>query len=210
MNRWSFRSIAAVFLYATSIALTGCGSESSNDSPSGDDSSSGGGPADNSFPGYGGELTATAQGVFTINELMPANSNTIQDEGGAFPDWIEIHNAADGPASLANFWLGDDPDPPDRLRTQLTEDLVVPAHGVILLFADSDPEQGSHHLTFDLGRAGEWVVLSDPNGAVIDSIQWDSTAPQDESYARTEDGGGTFVWCQSPTPGRLNGSSCSQ
>ncbi len=216
MTRLPGPAIAAGLLYAASVVLSGCGDDSGDSeggeagstSTGGDTGSGGSAARDPTFPGMGGALTATTEGVFFVNEVMPSNHATIQDEGGSYPDWLEIYNAADGPASLGDYWIGDDPSEP--YRAQLSADLVVPAQGVILLFADSDPEQGTHHLPFDLDRDGNAVILSDPDGQQIDMIEWTTVAPQDQSYARSADGGGSFVWCAMPTPGQLNGATCAQ
>ena len=203
-------------LVLAACALTGCGDDGGDDAAAsgtggaagqtgtgGSSATSGG----SSIPGVGGSMTATTPGQFFINEVMPSNTMTIQDESGAFPDWIEIYNAADGPSDLGGYWISDKTD--NRFKEQLLQGLVVPAGGVALLFADSDPEEGIHHLTFNLNRDGEAVVLSDPDGNEVDSVTW-TTAPSDQSYARTTDGAGTFVWCATPTPGVLNGTSCAQ
>jgi hypothetical protein len=215
--------IAALLLYAVSVALAGCGDDS-GEGEGGEAGSPGVGGAtgmggrDTAFPGMGGALTPTTEGEFYINEVMPSNHNTIQDETGAYPDWIEIYNAADGPASLGNYWLGDDPSPEpdpdtsqsDLLRVQLPEHFVIPAHGVILLFADNDESQGDNHLPFNLAAEGEWVILTDPEGNQADAVQWTELAPGDQSLARTVDGAGEFVWCSTPTPGQPNGTACPQ
>ena len=39
---------------------------------------------------------------FRISEFMAANTRTLADEDGDYPDWIEIHNAGVTPASLFN------------------------------------------------------------------------------------------------------------
>src|SRR5687768_6509801 len=40
-----------------------------------------------------------------INELMPANVASWQDETGAAPDWIELHNPGAEPVDLLNWSL---------------------------------------------------------------------------------------------------------
>jgi hypothetical protein len=224
MTRLHGPPIAAVLLYAVSVALAGCGDDSggsesgaAGSTSSGGATATGGGSAQPTFPGMGGALTATTEGEFYINEVMPSNHHTIQDEGGSYPDWIEIYNAADGPASLGNYWLGDNPDPDsgELLRAQMPEHFVVPAHGAIILFADSDTVQGEHHLPFNLEAEGEWVVLTDSEGNQVDAVQWGpevgppDVAPDDQSLARTVDGAGEFVWCMAPTPGQPNGTACA-
>jgi hypothetical protein len=48
---------------------------------------------------------AAVSGNFQITEFMAANSVTLADEDGEFPDWIEIHNPGNVPASLDGWFL---------------------------------------------------------------------------------------------------------
>jgi len=48
-----------------------------------------------------------AQSIF-INEVMSSNNETIFDEDGDSPDWIEIFNADTTVISLGSFGLSDD------------------------------------------------------------------------------------------------------
>lgn len=43
-----------------------------------------------------------------INELMSSNTNSIVDEDGAAPDWIELHNTSPETFNLNGFGLSDD------------------------------------------------------------------------------------------------------
>lgn len=55
---------------------------------------------------YAMTASSSAQGL-VINEIMPANSITISDENGDFPDWIELFNAGANTLSLENYGLSD-------------------------------------------------------------------------------------------------------
>ncbi|MBN2202440.1 lamin tail domain-containing protein, partial [bacterium] len=43
-----------------------------------------------------------------INEIMASNRNTIQDEDGDAPDWIELYNPGTQAADLSGWSLSDD------------------------------------------------------------------------------------------------------
>ncbi len=144
-------------------------------------------------------------GKLIINELMPSNQGVIMDEGGGTADWIELYNASDEAISLGGLYISDKLD--NLTKAQLSENLSVDAGGVLLLWADSDTEQGDLHLPFNLSAAGEAVVLSDADGQVIDSVEFGAAAAN-TSFARLPDGSGDFSWCSSSTPGELNGSGC--
>jgi len=47
-----------------------------------------------------------------FNEVMPSNIETLMDEDGEYPDWIEIYNRSDTAISLNGFALSDDANNP--------------------------------------------------------------------------------------------------
>ena len=49
-----------------------------------------------------------------INEVMASNANTIPDEDGDYPDWIEFYNHGEEPVDLAGWGLSDNLDNPFR------------------------------------------------------------------------------------------------
>ncbi|MCB9797068.1 MAG: lamin tail domain-containing protein [Alphaproteobacteria bacterium] len=136
-----------------------------------------------------------------INEFMASNESTVQDEGGAYPDWIELYNPNGEAVDLAGWTLTDDLAEPDK---HTLEDLSVPAGGWLLLFADDDEEEGPNHVGFNLGRAGEQIGLYSPTGVAIDEISYGEQTT-DMSAARTTDGGNEWEITDSPTPGASNG-----
>jgi large repetitive protein len=142
-----------------------------------------------------------------INEVCPSNHHSCEDETGASPDWIELYNDSDEDISLEDYALSDDTESiTDDER--LSGEVVVPAKGVRLLFADKRPELGPFHLPFKLKSDGEMVLLYGPDGVLLDRFDW-TNAVTDVSYARFPDGTGSFVSCAAPTCGAVNGSACA-
>ena len=76
--------------------------------------------ASNAFAGgswtYDLDPTAPMLGVI-ISEFMAANSgkqtNSLHDELGNSPDWIELYNTTTSPISLTGWSLTDDPAQPE-------------------------------------------------------------------------------------------------
>ena len=137
-----------------------------------------------------------------INEFMAANATTIPDETGAFPDWIELYNLGHEDVALGGYTLSDDLDEPSK--HELSDELVLPAFGYLLLWADGSPDLGANHLGFQLSRDGEELGLYHPSGSVINHLEYDEQAT-DWSAARIPDGVlDAWVIDTTPTPGHPN------
>lgn len=107
-----------------------------------------------------------------INEVMAVNSNTLQDEDGAWSDWIEIHNSSENPINLGGLFLTDD----RALKTKWSfpQGLHIAPDGYLLVFASSKDRStiGSNlHTNFSLSSGGEYLALIAADGnTVIDAF----------------------------------------
>jgi len=72
-----------------------------------------------------------AQSIF-INEVMSSNNETIFDEDGDSPDWIEIFNADTTVISLGSFGLSDDVTDPFKWEFP---NVSIPPQDFLLVFA---------------------------------------------------------------------------
>lgn len=178
-----------VVLALAMISLGGC---SSGDDPGAGDKTK---PVDTGGPG--GELPQVY-----INEFMASNLTTLADETGAYPDWIELYNPGDADADLAGWWLTDELS--DPFKWQIPEGISVPAKGYLVVYADSDTEEGPRHASFNLDAAGgEDIGLFGPNvldNPLVDSIEAYEILIEDVSLARLPDGGPTWERVATPTP----------
>jgi hypothetical protein len=200
LSRWGI-----IHLGALASLLIGCGSEDPQAEPSSGTGS--GGSASTADAGTG----ATVEGppIF-INEIVASNVRGIRDSEGGTGDWLELYNAGQQDVDLGGYSVSDNVTTP--LKGVLEAGVVVPAGGVLLLWADSDVyqsdvSQGIVHLPFNLAREGEGVYLFNPNQELIDGISY-VDAPSDFAYARFPDGTGAFTWCSDPSPKQLNGDAC--
>ncbi len=150
--------------------------------------------------------TMDSEARIVINEFMPSNATIIRDEAGGSGDWIELYNLSDSSIDLVGYFISDKPDNPTKF--ELGAGLVIEAGGTLLLWADSDVEQGPNHLSFNLSKAGEAIVFTSPTGDLLDSIDYEN-ATTDSSFARSPDGIGAFGFCHSPTPDAPNDSACA-
>jgi hypothetical protein len=151
--------------------------------------------------------TPSGAGAVVINEVVASNLAGCQDEKGEFDDWIELYNKGDQAVNLEGYFITDDPAVP--LKKRLASDLVVPAKGILVLWADKQPEQGSAHLPYKLDAKGETLQLRGPDEALLDEFTW-TNAVTGSSFARFPDGDGALGVCAAPTCGATNGASCAK
>ena len=148
---------------------------------------------------------ATADvGDLKINEFMASNGSSLEDpdEPGTYPDWIEIYNGGETAVDLQGLYLTDDPAQPTRY--QIPSSIVVPAKGVVLFYADGQPEQGASHTNFGLGAGGEDVQLVDSDGSTVIDSRTFGAQTTDISEGRFPDGGDSWQNFTAPTPGSSN------
>jgi len=137
-----------------------------------------------------------------INEVMSGNDGAWVDEAGETDDFIELVNTGAETITLADYFLGDKPNQATRLPQLLLE-----PGATILLWADSDPEQGALHLPFKLSSSGTPVLLWAAPCDLVDLVEVPELPPS-ESFARLPDGSGEFSTCRYATPERANGETC--
>jgi hypothetical protein len=153
------------------------------------------------------ELTAQNEDVL-INELMASNSNTIQDEQGSYPDWVELYNPLNEPLNLSGYYLTDDLSEPDKWAFP---DTSIAPNGFLLIWVDDDEEDGPLHASFNLSKGGEDVGVFKMMGGElvsVDALTYDEQET-DISYGRQFDGSSNFVLISEPTPGTSNGTQTS-
>ncbi|HXJ61444.1 MAG TPA: CotH kinase family protein [Verrucomicrobiae bacterium] len=119
-----------------------------------------------------------------ISEFMAANNSGVRDADGDFSDWIEIYNPERGPASLAGWYVSDNPLDLTKWRFP---DVTIPGQGFVLVFAsgkDRTDPQGELHTNFNLDRDGEYLALTRPD-ATTKATEFAPTYPRqlgDVSY----------------------------
>jgi hypothetical protein len=148
------------------------------------------------------ESEGTCPDPLRINELMPDNEGAWVDEAGETDDWIELYNAGDEPLSLAGYRISDT----DADSHALPAVTIEPG-GVILLWADGEPEEGDRHLPFRLSADGETAYLIAPGRLLVDRVRFEATRPN-ASVTRLPDGEGEPRTCSWATPDRANGDVC--
>ncbi|MEZ4318503.1 MAG: lamin tail domain-containing protein [Myxococcota bacterium] len=138
-----------------------------------------------------------------INELVASNQTGLQDESGAFPDWLELYNDGDEIVDLSTFTITDDPAEPQK--SSFPAGTEIAAGGFLVVFVDGDPSTATEvHTTFKLSRLGETLQLIGPASEdfpLIDELQYPAME-SDQSWAFIDGG---FEIDATPTPGEPNG-----
>ncbi|MDP2308642.1 MAG: lamin tail domain-containing protein [Pseudomonadota bacterium] len=131
-----------------------------------------------------------------INEFLAFNDTINSDAAGEFDDWVELYNTGTSIVQFDGLYLSDDQDEP--LKWALPTGQGIDAGGFALFWADDDdgegdsgaPSQGDRHLSFNLARAGESIILTYAvagDSVMVDAIQYGTQQP-DISAARHPDG----------------------
>lgn len=109
---------------------------------------------------------APAASDIVLNEVMADNAGSVTN-GGAFPDWIELHNRGTGTVSLANWSLTDDS---NARKFIIPAGTNLPAGGFLVIWCDTTTNAPGLHTGFALGRQGETVSLFDANTNRVDAL----------------------------------------
>ncbi|MFZ5480025.1 MAG: lamin tail domain-containing protein [Myxococcota bacterium] len=138
-----------------------------------------------------------------VNEFMPDNESSAEDDTNRHSDWIELHNFGDEPVSLAGWGVTDDR--ADPWRHELSAALEMEPGDFLLLWASGEPDYGDDHLPFELSADGGDVGLYSPDGR--GQVVAYGTVADDFAVARVTDcctGDGCFEFQFHGTPGISN------
>jgi len=118
-----------------------------------------------------------------VSEFMPNPSGS--DDG----EWIELYNKSSQTVDLSGFGLQD-----NSTRVFIIEDLSLSSQKYLII-DKSDSKIALNN------SGGDAVKLYDPDGELLELIEYKDTALEDRSYARK---GNSFSWTTEPTPGADN------
>lgn len=134
--------------------------------------------------------TTLNPGELAINEIMAQNTSTVTDPAGQLEDWIELYNNTSHTISLDNLYLTDNP--ANLQKWQFPAGLTLAPNSYLAIWADEDLEEDGLHADFKLSASGESVILSYPNGTIVDEVTF-GAQQANVSLARIPNGTGDFV-----------------
>jgi gliding motility-associated-like protein len=136
-----------------------------------------------------------------INEYSCSNISGPTDNFGNNEDWAELYNTTGSNIDLSGYFLSDKSG--NLTKWQIPAGSNIPANGfAIVFFSGRDLVVGSSelHASFGLTQTkGEWIILSEPGGNVVDSLKIVKVTKPNHSYGRTTDGASTWSLFTTPT-----------
>ena len=145
--------------------------------------------------------SATTAGTLVLNEVLAITHQTAQN-GGAYPDYVELRNNGGTALDLTGYTLTDDPLVPAKFT--FPTGTTLGANGYLLVLCDSDFSAAGLHTGFGLNGDGDQLLLLHGT-TIVDSLMFGPQAP-DISLGRIANGTGGWQ-ANTPTPGAANSAS---
>ncbi len=148
--------------------------------------------------------TMSLNSQIVINEYSCSNVTGITDNFGEREDWIELYNATGAAIDLTGYYLSDKA---SNLTKWQIPSGSIPANGFKVVFASKrDLVNGTQlHPNFNLKQTkGDWIILTNPLGNVMDSIKIVHMTKANHSVGRETNGAVAWKLFTTPTPGANN------
>ncbi len=102
-----------------------------------------------------------------ISEIQSINTDTIADEAGDYPDWVEFFNAGTTAENLNGCFLTDDPLELNKWRFPSVT--IQPGQFLLVFLSDKDLRNPNEdlHTNFKISSNGEFFAFVDPDGETI-------------------------------------------
>ena len=139
-----------------------------------------------------------------INEYSCSNMTGITDAYGEREDWIELFNPTGAAVDLTGWYLSDK-------ATNLTKWMIpsgsINASGYKMVFCSkrNTVNGNQYHPNFNLSQTeGDWIILSNNFGNVVDSFKIVHMTKANHSVGRSTNGAPDFKLFTTPTPNAAN------
>ncbi len=136
-----------------------------------------------------------------INEYSCSNISGPTDSFGDNTDWVEFYNTTSSAIDLSGYFLSDKSG--NLTKWQIPAGANVSANGYTTVFFSGRglvTGTGEIHAGFGLTQTkGEWIILTEPGGNVVDSLKIVKVTKPNHSYGRTTDGASTWSLFTNPT-----------
>lgn len=139
-----------------------------------------------------------------INEYSCSNVSGITDAFGNREDWVELYNTTAAPIDLTGFYLSNKAG--NIMKWQIPSG-SIPANGFKMVFCSQrNTVSGTQlHPNFGLKQTkGDWIILANTVGTVVDSIKIIHMTKADHSVGRSTNGATDWKLFTTPTPNANN------
>lgn len=154
---------------------------------------------------FGLFLASGSYSQIVINEYSCSNMNGPIDAFGEREDWFELYNPSGAAVDISGFYLSDKAGNP--LKWAVPAGISVPANGYTMVYASKrDLVSGTQlHPNFSLTQTkGEYIILSNAIGNIIDSVRIVNMTKTDHSVGRSTNGAVDWKLFTTPTPNAAN------
>lgn len=150
-----------------------------------------------------GSVSAQSSSII-INEICPSNIDQWVDPSFNYGGWVELYNPTSSAISITGWYLSDNKD--KLQKAKINQTTYIPANGFCTLWFDHYNKWSTKTIDMKLNYDGDVLYLSDVKGNLITSIEYPEAVSRC-SWARTDNGGNTWSYCATPTPGKSNAGS---
>ncbi len=140
-----------------------------------------------------------------INEYSCSNISGYTDNFGENEDWVELYNTSSSPVDLSGYYLSDKAS--NLLKWQVPSGVSIPGNGYLMVIASKrNTVSGNElHTNFNLKQtSGEWIILTNTLGNVVDSLKIVHLTKSNHSVGRSTNGAPDWKLFTTPTPNAAN------
>jgi gliding motility-associated-like protein len=139
-----------------------------------------------------------------INEYSCSNMTGIVDAYGQREDWIELYNMGAAPIDLTGYYLSDKA---SNLTKWQIPSGSIPANGFKMVYCSkrNTVNGAQYHPNFTLRQTeGDWIILANTLGSVVDSIKIIHMTKANHSVGRSTNAAPDWKLFTTPTPNANN------
>ena len=144
-------------------------------------------------------------GFFQTASVFISEVSATHESGQRLTDWIELYNGGGEERNLNGYYLSNDS---ANLKKWQFADLAIPSQGYVAVDASKHiSRRNGNATTFGISSEGTTLILSDPNGEVVDVFETGVQRLGQTSGRLVSDNKIARVYFYMPTKGEANSDS---